>query len=647
MSWWDITPTLLVAIGYGVLPGLLLAQLLGLRGITLIGSAPAFSITTIAIASVAAPLLGISWGLIPVAVTTAALAVVVIGFRALWHRLRPHPPLPHDPPRVVAFALIGVGIAALIIGVRLAIIFGSPDAISQTYDNIFHLNALRYIVETGNASSLTLSGLPLDTGKAGGFYPAVWHALVALIVDTTGAGIPVAVNAVSLLMGAIFWPLGCVFLVRQIVGSRAFALVAGGILSAAFGATPFILVDFGVLYPYLLGVSILPAGLAYALAAARVGVEPTLRPSRARFALLGVVPGIALAHPSAVLSLLVLCVPVMLFVIHREWQRLRIEDAPRHQFVILLAVWTITFAAMAAAWLVLRVDTAWVADRTLAQALGEALLNAPVGLPVAWIVTALMVAGVVTLVRRRVSPWMLGALGLVMFIYVVAAGVPHSPFRAAVIGPWYGDAYRLASLLPIAVLPVAAIGLTAIHDWAINRRNETPRERPRAWVFSAAAIVLALLATQGASVQYATERGTFSYTLNEESPLLTPDELDVLKQVDELVPADATVAGNPWTGASLVYAISNRSALLPHVSGYQTAESRILATRLHRAQSDPSVCEAVEVTGARYVLDFGTREVHGGAHDYRGFTRLANSPVVTPLYENASAGLYEITACDG
>jgi hypothetical protein len=646
VSWWETIPTFLAALGFGTLPGLLLAALLGLRGMALVGSAPAFSITSIALASIVAPMLGMPWGPLPVTFTTMALAVIVTGFRMFWHRMRPHPPIPQDTNRLLLWAAIGVGFAAVAIGVRFAVIFGSPENISQTYDNIFHLNALRFVLNSGDASSLTLGGLPIDAPGTGSFYPAVWHALTTLIIEVTGASIPVSVNVVSILMGAIFWPLGCVFLVRQIVGPRAVAMVGAGAFAAAFGAFPYTMVDFGVLYPYLLGVSLLPAALAYVMIAARVGVQPTMRPSRARFALLGVAPGVALAHPSVIMALLALSVPIMLFVIYREYQRLKMEEASRARFAVFIAIWVVVFAVMGALWLILKVKISWKPLITVAQSIGETLLNAPVDLPVAWVVSALMVWGIVIVVRERVHPWLLGTLAMAMFLHVVAAGVPHSIFRSGIVGLWYGDPYRLAALLPLAALPFVVIGFVALHDTVLGhlRRRGEPTARRRR-VYSTVVVAIALLASQGISVQGATIEATQSYLVNDESKLLTPDELDVLHHVDEFVPEDEIVAGNPWTGAALVYAIADRRAMLPHVGGFDTPDTKLLADRLRQANRDPAVCDAARALEVEYVLDFGIREVHGGYHEFAGFTQLEHSDVVEPVYVKGEAGLYRITAC--
>jgi hypothetical protein len=232
------------------------------------------------------------------------------------------------------------------------------------------------------------------------------------------------------------------------------------------------------------------------------------------------------------------------------------------------------------------------------------------------------------------------------FLYVVAAGFGLSWFRSGLTGIWYGDSYRLAALLPVVVLPLAVIGFVKAYDVVMAKvRGRATTTPARANAISIALIAVTLLASQGFSVQTATIEATENYHLSEDSPLLTAQERDVLDHVAQFVPEGSVVAGNPWTGAALVYALGNRPALLPHVGGFDTAKTRFLANRLRNAGSDPNVCANAEFLGVEYVLDFGDQEVHGGRHAFSGFTNLDESKAVEPLYVKGDVGLYRLTAC--
>jgi hypothetical protein len=47
----------------------------------------------------------------------------------------------------------------------------------------------------------------------------------------------------------------------------------------------------------------------------------------------------------------------------------------------------------------------------------------------------------------------------------------------------------------------------------------------------------------------------------------------------------------------------------------------------------------------KYVLDFGSKEVHGGDHPFPGFEDLSESSAVKLVLQHGSAKLYQVTAC--
>src|SRR5690606_23851609 len=81
------------------------------------------------------------------------------------------------------------GLAMLLGGVLMArtVIraLGAPDALSQTFDNIFHQNAVRYILDGASPSSLDLLSLTATPGDPT-FYPAAWHDTVSLVLLSIG-----------------------------------------------------------------------------------------------------------------------------------------------------------------------------------------------------------------------------------------------------------------------------------------------------------------------------------------------------------------------------------------------------------------------------------------------------------------------------
>jgi len=671
VTWPDTVPVLVAAVAILFAPGLAAGAALGLRRLTLLAIAPAFTITIIALAATANQVVDFRWGFGALAVATALVSAIVLGLRLLWQRRWPRPVARPIGRSAVLATAAGLLFAFAVIAVRFAAMFQAPSRVSQTFDNIYHLNAVRWILDTGIVSPLKIGGLSYQFDGRTSFYPDMWHALVSLAVQASGAPIPVAVNVTNIAIGAMLWPLACVFLVRQVAGPRPVALVSAGVLSASFAAFPYLMVDFGVLYPNLLSIGLLPAALAAVVIVARVGVAPPLAAPAGWVALAGTLPGLALAHPTTLMALVVFSLPVGVQVLARHLRGLRARRAPTADYVRRLAVAGAGFGGAAIALLVVRPPGAafWPPRESLLTALHGVVAGAVVGRPAAYVIGALLVLGLITVIRRRAPLWLAGSYALGAALYVIVASFPQGSLRTGFTGIWYNDSFRVAALLPVVVLPLAAIGAAWLADAissAIHRRPNAPEGGPdgadgagtvatrpttsaRLAVTGLPAlsivVVLALSAQSGPALAFAMDTGRLAYRFDAESPLLSPDELVLLGRLDSEVPEDATVVGSPWTGTSLVYALSDRRALIPHVYGERDTDTLRLMRSLRDAEPGTPACEAVADLDARYVLDFGDREIHGGDSVIAGLEDLGESAAVELVDSEGDARLYRVTAC--
>ncbi|MGQ7295003.1 DUF6541 family protein [Quadrisphaera sp. KR29] len=477
VGWSDAVAPAAVAAAVLVVPGLLVGRAAGLRGLVWTGVAPALSTGVVALAAVGASLAGLRWGLLPLALATA-LAVVValpVGLLAgtLGARPRGHGPLGLGE-RDLAVALSaagGLAGGALLSGRRLTSALWDPTAVSQSYDAVFHLNAVRWVLDTGDGSSLHLGRLT-DPAAATAFYPAAWHDVVALAATTTGAGVDVSTNATALAVALVAWPLGVVALVRAVLGRRPVALAAAGALTAAFTALPVAPLEWGVLYPTLLTTSLLPAPLALLVLAAdrSRGVRRRLG---ALLAAAGTLPGLALAQPSGGFALVALALPLGLAVMVstvRAWWR-------SGQRVAAAALPVLAAAVAALAWRL--VDTSasvvsargtdWAAKASLRQAVEQAVLYSHLSIPEPvrwevtrpplWLVAALVLLGLALAVRRRQLRWVAGAHVVASALYVLAWAV-DSPLSQRLTGFWFNDAYRIAPLTVITGVVLASAALS-------------------------------------------------------------------------------------------------------------------------------------------------------------------------------------------
>ncbi|WP_342372907.1 hypothetical protein PCC79_02565 [Propioniciclava soli] len=657
-SWLATVPAVALAVAWYWLPGLLVL-IAGWRwSLHHVLVAPAVSIGVGAVAATLAPRLGIAWSPLPVLVLAVLIAAIALAVRrwvtGSWFTPGPTSSSPGgasvagteaDAPAGGAAwwgACVGLLIAAVTLTAHCLTAFVAPGAVSQTFDGIAHLNTIRWIVETADASPFHI-GLTSDAP----FYPNGWHVVPSLVMSLLGTSVPVAVNATSIAIAAFVWPASCLALSAALLGRRPAVLVAAGALAGAFGAFPLLLLDFGVLYPNALGYALLPAVLGWLVVALRTrGLPPVTRE------VLGVLlacAGLGLAHPNAFLSLWALASGVVLVHIGARlvarWTLVRSLVA-----ALVVAVLTVLTIQLWSFSRTNEVMSRWPPWQTPAQAFGEGFLVSPAHLPFTYPVLFLLGAGWIALARRPRRAVALWPFCAALALFVLASGFPvESPVREAVTNPWYNDSFRLAALLPAGAIPVATAGAVACWDALAALAVRWPR--PGAWptrVLAVLATAAIALTGQGPNALEGVERARKSYLLTEESPLLSPEEYALLERLDTTTPSDALIAGSPRAGTSLAYALADREVLRKHVFGQPGAEEQYLDAHLRDITADPRVCEVVDDLGVDHVLDFGEQDVHDNyeASQWKGMTDLVPSAhLVLVDAEGPEARLFRIEGC--
>ncbi|HET8766817.1 MAG TPA: DUF6541 family protein [Pedococcus sp.] len=658
MSWVGALPAVAVAALVLLVPGLLLGWCLRLRGTVLAGLAAPLSVTLVSVTGVLAQLVGVGFGAVPVLVSTVVGGVLGGGLMLLLDRrygTRAAPrgatvparaPEP-DRPGVLAAGLAGCAVAA---GCgALAVRRGIPDPASfpQTYDAVFHLSAVWHVVRTGDGSALTL-GVVASPDRTHAFYPAAWHDVAALVVQLSGAPVTVAASALSLAVVALVWPLSCLLLARATFGPARGVLFAAAAVSTGFSAAPYLLLSYGTLWPNALGTALLPAVLGIAVAVVRrdgVARVPAL------VAAAGVLPGLALAHPNVVVSALLLVTAL----VATEASRWAGTEHPRRRHRVRVVATVGLLAGLVELWLVAWSPvfattrrTSWPARQTVAQAAGEWFAAAPMRAPVPWALALLVLVGLVAAARTPRHRWLAVTHVAAGAAYVLIAG-SDGPVARALSGPWYDDPFRLAALLGVTAVPLAALGVMRLASVlaAAGSRRWHPRllvaglRRPGAAVATLSLVVL-LVGGWGCARANATVLATWYAG----GALAGAPEQALLRSLGRIVPPGESVAGSPWTGASLSGPLGGRDAVFPHLSGGWGADRALVAARLDDAATDPGVCAAVRRLHVGYVLDgpstFWPDDPRQGA--YPGL-RVAGAPGFEPVATGGRLTLYRLTAC--
>ncbi|NKQ53518.1 hypothetical protein HFP15_11560 [Amycolatopsis sp. K13G38] len=639
-SWLAAVPILLVAVVWLLAPGLLLAYGIGLRGIAAWGTAPAAAVAMVSVAAVT----GIRWSLLSAGLACLVMAAVFT-LLASWLRRR-LPARPADHRGVASAALAGLVPALLLGGLTMALGLRRPSQLSQTFDAVFHYNAVAYILDSGNASSMTMNGLGAPgvaervSGLLGLFYPAAWHDLTSLVVLTTGATIPLATNMMAIAVSLVVWPLSCLLLARQVFGPARAAMAVTGVASIGFTAFPWGFLAFGVLWPNLLALALAPAGLAMVLSICGLAREDAVGRGRAWFLLGVVLVAGFFAETNVDFTIIVLAIFPVAIALTRRARQLRRSRAVT-EILIAVVVFVAGWLFVATTPLLAKVRTnPWPAFESPAQAVGQVLLNATTGpnptpgFNALWVLSAVVLVGI-ALWRRH--PELVGGYAISAGLFVLAAALNRRDTQL-LTGYWYNDAYRLGAAITITAVPLAVAGLLHLARWWPRLGLPT-------------AMVALVLLTKGMYVGNHAEalkyRGVDALSgANSEGYLVDARTEAFFERVQPLIPRDAIVAGNPWDGSTLLWTLADRRTLFPHLGTATSPVQWYLAGHLNEAGTDPQVCREATRIGVGYLL-IGESTFWPDDHErqrYSGFADPGARPGFRLLAQDGPLKLYRL-AC--
>lgn len=544
--------------------------------------------------------------------------------------------------------LAGLVIGGGMIAVQALSVMGSVRAVSQTYDNVFHLNAVRYILRLGDASAWTVGGMTALPGVER-YYPSLWHQTVSLAVQLSGQEIALVSNLVMLLLAAVVWPLGLMALMRTCTTAGPLGWLAAGSLAGVTAAYPLLMMSWGLVLPYFLSLALMPMVLI--VIAHLGGLAPEsrqrLRPAQLMVLLPVVCGAAALAHPQAVFSALALGAPVLVWAcLVRLRARLMLGPGPGRRVWLLSTVTAVGLMIAIPAWVLLRPSREsafWTPTASLTEAAGQTLSLAPNASPTGLAMALVVMVCIVAVLLGSRSRWLLVPCAAAMAMSVATRSIPEGPLRYLVTGNWYSDNHRIVALLAVGTIPVLALGIEVLLHRAA-----------RAWPMlggarAPAVAIVMVLAVLGTSLLSPGTRDSsrFAATQWQSDQLLSADERELLERLPEVVPEDAVIATNALNGSSLAYAISDRQVLNIYMAFQAEPEVHLLNRALDDARWRPEVCDAVHELGVEYALDFGPREVGGGEATYKGLNQISRTGAAEVVLQVGDAKLLRMQPCQG
>lgn len=597
-AWLAATP---YALAFGAIlwtPGLVVLWPLGVRGLTGWALAPAVTAGLVGAAAVAAAWLGVGWGFASFFAFTAlvVVAAAVVGRRGATPRSRADTRSGGDWAQAPLIWL-GLGSGAVLHLLVLVPGIADPALPLQNRDAVFHMNAVQAILEGGNASSLGGLAAMYGDGSAP-YYPAVWHAIVALVASPTTVAL--ASNAFSVVVSVLVWPLGLAALAAVAAPRARWAAPVVPVFAAGFAVFPAAVMFFHGQWPFGLSIALTPAVVAaVALAVQRGDVRTWLGIAPAAFGMLA-------AHPSGAGVLGVVAVALWAswlldrwFGAHRGGAHIR---GIGWAALLLGSVSVLAVAALAISSRLAMASFERPGGSRLEGVLEAGLLETLV--PYEWItpeanlaLVALLGIGLLAAAASR-GRW----VGLAWLAFVALNGLAAgTEGRLRVLTAlWYKDEVRVRAVVVTFAVILCAIGLDALVR-ALSSR--APRRTAVEGVL-AVGLVGAVVLSSGLMHRVIRHDQWVAAGYHPQymaaPPLADGTEIDFIESLEDLLPDGAVVVGDPLSGAVLVQVLTSHQSFIPVIGASGTGPGQqYLMQHFVDLPTDPMVCDLLEEAGAR------------------------------------------------
>jgi D-galactosaminyltransferase len=616
-----------------------------------VGAALTYGIVGLAIIPFGA--LGIPWSgwsalfaLVLVTGIVAGLRVVLRRFPKLQDREAEGRAMSRWPAVTVA---AGVVLGAAIIG--YSAVRGMPywQSIPSTWDSVWHANTIRYILDTGQASSTHMGELRNVETHESLYYPNAFHALAAVFAQLTRSAPTTAYTLSSLAEAVWLFPASAAALTWQLLRSRttewrtAGCAASAAALSASFTAVPYVEFDTASM-PNLAAYGMAVPTMVLTLSALR-------HRDRIPLAVLAMV-GVFSVHTTG--GFVVILFTAAWWLFDGLWHpvRGRVADlltlgcvaVPALAILLPQFVGILKLAEIIA-------GHEFVTHQSKKRVLFEAVLQHTRHLndyPVQYALIGLAAIGGLILLIRKI--WWPLAVWLLLVVSIVHSAAPFAGFIGAMTAKFsdmfYSDPRRLSAVITLLLAPMAGIALftivAAVLGWLRTRLEGSGRPvAAPLWYATAAVLVVAV------SIGYAWHyfpRHRYLIGQKYDRMMVDDKDLNAISYLATLPGARDTLIGNANVdGTAWMYAVADLHPLWTHYDypvqqgpGYHRFIFWAFAADADR---DPRVADAVRVLKIRYVMT-STPVVQGFVMP-DGLVSLDESRSWAKIYDNGQTRIYE------
>ncbi|WP_025737783.1 DUF6541 family protein [Mycobacterium genavense] len=640
----------LIALFLLIAPGTIVARITQLTWPIAVTVGPALTYGVVALAIIPFGALGIPWNGWTAFGALAVVCVVATGLQLLLARYRDTDAEARGIEGWPALAVAaGVALGALL--VMWAAYRGLAahwQTIPSTWDAVWHANEVRFILDTGQASSTHMGELRNVETHQALYYPSVFHALIAVFCQLTGAAPTTGYTLSSVAASVWLFPTSAAMLTWHLLrpmmtpGRTAAVAATAGALSASFTSVPY--VEFGV--------AAMPNLAAYGVAIPTfVLITSTLRHrDRIPVAVLALI-GVLSVHLTG--GFIVILFLLGWWLLHVLWHPVRGRLA---DVAILAATAVPTELILAPQFIgVLKqadiiAGHAFPSFKSAKQGVIDALLLHTRHLndfPIQYGLVVLVYLGMAYLLYRRI--WWPPAVWLVLTVATVYSGAPFHNAAGAAIEEFsqffYNDPRRLTAVVTMLVTPMAATALFGAVALvvAVARRLTSRFKTLPAPVWASATAVLLVFSTVFIGRHYL-YRHIVLFGDKYDSVMVDQRDLMAMAYLAKLPGARDTLIGNANTdGTTWMYAVADLHPLWTHYDYPQQTgpgpQRYIFWAYARRGDSDPKVVEAIKALNIRYIYT-SSPTVRGFAVP-DGLVSLEKSKSWALIYDNGGARIYE------
>jgi D-galactosaminyltransferase len=648
--WWGT----LIALFLLIAPGAIVARIAQLTWPIAIAVGPALTYGVVALAIIPFGAVGIPWNGWTALATLAVVCAVMIGLQALLARYRDRDAEARGIARPQALIVAsGVLLGALLIMWAAYRGIVHWQSIPSTWDAVWHANTVRFILDTGQASSTHMGELRNVETHQPLYYPSVFHALTAVYCQLTGAAPATGYTLTSVAAAVWLFPSSAAMLTWHLLRPRtphaAGVAATAAALSASFTSVPY--VEFGT--------AAMPNLAAYGVAIPTfLLVISTLRHrDRIPVAVLALV-GIFSVHLTG--GFVVILFALAWWLTDGWWHpvRGRVADVLTLSAVALPAVLILApqFIGVAKQADIIA-GHAFPSFKTVKQGVIDALLLHTRHLndfPTQYGLIVLSGIGMAILVYKRI--WWPPVLWLVLTVATIYSGAPfHNPLGSTIqqfSQFFYNDPRRLSAVVTMVVTPMAAVAVFAlvVGTVAVAKRFMAHRLKVPARVWVSATVVLLTLATVVSAREYL-YRHLVLFGDKYDSVIINQKDLDAMAHLASLPGARTTLIGNSNVdGTAWMYAVADLHPLWTHYDfPQQTGPGyyRFIFWAYADADALPGVPaekralvpEAIRALNIRYILT--SAPTVRGFKVPDGLVSIDQSKWWAKIYDNGEAWIYE------